>query len=1618
MRAKLANLSKNDRKLLIIVSSVAGGLVLAVVSVAIIIGLLGGGGNGDFPGLVEYENGAPTENAFVPPQLDAPPEEWPDFPIAPTALGRIHIAALDTTEFGVAVDSGFLISSETQRLTTEHLSSYLSSRCGVEFTLEEQAGNAFLLNFSQTPEPNAIINLVYQPPGYAAASHAFQTADAFRITATSPARNTHGIPTNAGIEITFNKPLEGGLAAFEEAFLIYPHAEGQFLQRDNTYIFAPTELQFGRQHNVTIRAGLESITGEILQEDLTFAFTTQWGTAAARDFSVSGNMYETFLPWNEVFVAMNISRYFQQRDFVINVYDLQTHQNFINFDGTETGVHVGEFEIELTEFQGEHNSFFFLFLGETLPVGYYVLEITSPPADLVAHKFIQVSPISVYSLSTDTQSVFWVHDAASGEPAEGARIIVDGTSTGVTNDEGVAIISTPQGNPRAEITIEHAGYLPFAYTKPTFGTRTLLPSERFLSYIYTDRPQYRPTDTIDVFGVIKPLYGQSHQPDDVFTLRIGNMLEMPIELDGNNSFAKRIPVENMFGSTDIIVDVNGEHMMSAWISFVDYANLQFVITGGLDRRAYNFGDYAHAEISLTTFAGRPAQGIDLSRRRDDPNITTNEYGIATESILITDGVRPWASDWRPFWNSFWFSVAGDAQISQSITLPYIVVPRDIMLEHELDGSTITVYTHEILTDRINEAYQDARAWTTINPDSFRGEPLDIDFQIEITRYVTTRTIRHQQYDHIHRRMITTYDFNTTDSPYRTLEVRTVNGRAVVGGLPVSTDPLVRYRIEIRYNDTQGRETLVSARHGWAHHMQESTIRHFHFSVESRNLGLGETTMVSVNEGGDPHWGWWYYFYGEEATPMTEGRMIAVLVRDGVISVQTGSPEGVPITFTESAITNAFLYGAYFDGTYVFPINNPANLNFDYSERELEIEISFNQENYSPGDEVTVTIQTSRQAQVLISVVDESSFQGMAHVPNFLQRLYRSSQIWHWHMNVYQFSSHRQHNFGGAGEGAEGGNGGDDGLTTNFRDTFVDNPIFEIVRTDANGNATFTFTLPDQITSWRVTALGLTEGGFAGEARENIISYLDFYADLLLTNEYIVGDDIAALARAFGAGGAEVNFTFNVLDDGEIIFTDSQSTTTGRAMFNAGKLPAGEYAMQLIATSGGYRDALELPFSVAPGSGLIVQNRASMVISPDAPVGFIPEDANMRPFPVRVTLTNANIRPLTSILHGASNSRSFRTDYIAGAAFREYFFSGEVDVYAVRSRVHAASGGIPELTYEDANFPYTARFAASFPEFVDPDRIRRYVQNELAAGETPMQRTVALLALAGIGEPVLMQIREEADNASTELIMLHLAAALVAIGDDAGAAELLTRDVHVPANPTASEQELTATLRFFINTAIDPSAAWAHVNRGVVNQFVSDVPERINFVRRVRTRGDTVSEFTYYHNGETHAARLEDFQWLHLHLTHEQFLELNIVPTSGETNYHIDFYGYDSTGWDPDGDQLEISRTITRDGDLYRVALTVNFPPGAHGSFMIYDRMPSNTRFVPLRRRHVAGQPWFFANNTQRQLVEIHFWQRQDQPRTRTVYYHVMELFDGDFAPGVTYVTNFRPEPDHLWGSTR
>ncbi len=95
------------------------------------------------------------------------------------------------------------------------------------------------------------------------------------------------------------------------------------------------------------------------------------------------------------------------------------------------------------------------------------------------------------------------------------------------------------------------------------------------------------------------------------------------------------------------------------------------------------------------------------------------------------------------------------------------------------------------------------------------------------------------------------------------------------------------------------------------------------------------------------------------------------------------------------------------------------------------------------------------------------------------------------------------------EEAKGGGGGAEaagGFTV--RGDFRDTAYWKAdVTTDANGLATVSFTLPDNLTTWRMSAIAITKDGLVGEGQSDVRSTKDLLIRPVTPRFMVVGDKL-------------------------------------------------------------------------------------------------------------------------------------------------------------------------------------------------------------------------------------------------------------------------------------------------------------------------------------------------------------------------------------------------------------------------------------------------------------------------------------------------------------------------------
>ena len=205
--------------------------------------------------------------------------------------------------------------------------------------------------------------------------------------------------------------------------------------------------------------------------------------------------------------------------------------------------------------------------GQPLQRGIYTYHATAPGLSNYQEKFFYIVVSQTQLLvkrSQDTVFV-WAVDLASQTPVAGGNVTVygvDGTSlgTGITDAEGRASIPLPQMDEtyqRLFVTLgapDEANFglattnMAYGVQAWDFGLSVNLSPVDPLTYLYTDRPIYRPGQTV-YFRVVarKPVNGR-YQAPDVETVQVTVRGEYDYTLDSQPEYYREVLTLSEFGA--------------------------------------------------------------------------------------------------------------------------------------------------------------------------------------------------------------------------------------------------------------------------------------------------------------------------------------------------------------------------------------------------------------------------------------------------------------------------------------------------------------------------------------------------------------------------------------------------------------------------------------------------------------------------------------------------------------------------------------------------------------------------------------------------------------------------------------------------------------------------------------------------------------------------------------------------------------------------------------------------------------------------------------------------------------------------------------------------------------
>ena len=1532
---------------------------------------------------------------------------------------------------------------------------------------------------------------------------AFQTIESFEIISTLPRDQGVNVPIRTGIEITFSGSTATDIS---EHFSIYPHVEGSFISRDSTAIFMPASpLEHGRIYTVTIRAGLSTpdISG-VMTADYRFSFETAPDiTTQARLSQTSVRFlsryieYPSFAPPVVDFrltydrdstpppIQMNVYRFYDRDSAVaaIERFDnvprwshIQTTDRFVDTSDM-TRVSSSTFTRRVSEDNRWRWSETFTF-ADTLPPGYYVLEAVVSGVDIADDQMIiQITDLAVQTIGDENKTLLWINDMTTGQPASGARVfdpidkrLYEASAYGIAHIErqlsfGEYLIITADDGKECVLFVNSSGTQSFFGRSDwdimewSPGRNPFSSNSQYWSVLQLDRTLFQRSDTVSLWGFV-----QNRRTDEdirhvtaVITShsrRSGaserdTLIRQNISVR-NGAYSGEISLPNLDPGTYELAVFHGDIALgSVHFTIMDYTKPPYQMSVSASRYAI----FAGEEVTITTrtefFEGTPVPDLDISYDFWGRDLSVPRHGQQRTNLdgVLEITVGPTAT--------------GDAQgerrlnFTAEATLPEMgwvsretsvrVFTNDIEVSPRATrtgrNANLTIGVHNIDLSRLNDGT--AENWRDYLGNPVRGQRMSV----EIVEVYWERIPDGQRYDHVTRRTITRYRFERRENSLERFELTTDAQGHVSRDFTVPDTRNRSYQARLTTTDGNGRRISHNVHIGrdfTSFFNNANDELPFLYGVEPNGYDIGDPIRLSV-------------MHGTEL--LNQGNFLFVVVQDEILSYHIGR-NTLSLTFTERHAPNVQVFAYHFNGhTYHTDGAMTQRLRYNPTVRNLTISVEPCNDAYRPGDTVTIRVRTTdpggnpKAANVNISLVDEALFALMDYSVDTLSMLYgnvsdrlRLSHATHSRFISAGIDSEYDILEEAADEVPRAAADGGRGDETRIRERFEDTAVFRSLRTNANGQASFTFTLPDNITSWRATASAVSEDLYAGNTIQNIRVTQPMFLHYSFGSVFLVGDTPYVGVNVYGSdlsGGERVSFE---------VWRESAPDDIRRAQgvsFERVNIPLWRKAEE------GF-DSIVIRATMADGKGDAVRH-AYQVRSSHRTVD-IARFYEVTP-DIEFDINPTGLTNITFIDHGRGQflndlyglrrlswrsgariegliarreaTRLIRTHFPDAQLFGE---DGNFDI----SEYQLENGGIALLPYSDADLLTTVMLIPFIMEDANLIALSSYLRDEMRNVSID-DRVLALYGLALLGEPVLFELEEFSQKSDLSIRnTAFVALGLAAIGETQPARELyqnriapyiqdLSRYSRVNLGATREEildvTSITALLaaRLGLPESIDLynyvrahrfDAPWRFED----DAFFMNI-ERLKFISyEIENFSDTEASITYTLFGETITRDLGSGGRFTLRIPAQNMHEFELVSTTGQVGA-VSIVRTPLEQVEQIDNDLSVSRLFFRagsgtptttfeQGDLVRVQITVDYTARTlSGSFVITDFLPAGLVHVADSARTGDRQTtpgWWVRTSVEGQRITFFDWNGRFTG-VHTYYYYARVINPGIFMAEGTMV---------------
>ncbi|HYF04718.1 MAG TPA: alpha-2-macroglobulin family protein, partial [Patescibacteria group bacterium] len=1509
--------------------------------------------------------------------------------------------------YGVDKNTTFILQASA-KISASKILEIVKTENNVEYAVKSLGDNKFEL-IPKAPLEEEILQTFAISQGVADKNYSwtFQVKAPFQVIGTLPGNRTTTAPPATGIEIYTNRQNFSNL---ESSFTISPSIPGKLEQKDGRIVFAPrSRLKPSTVYTITLAKDLRTTdTNETLNSETTFAFEIENPQAGPNPkLGVSDDFYGHPGPkahiyawiYEDAITSINADIYeFSSGDDFIAAY--QTSKNW-DYSWTRhnqsSGVNLSKAKklssVALPVIKEEWKRK--LEIPFDLQTGYYVIRLDDGAKG--SYTFLEVHPFASLTSVTYDKSMLWLMNFKTKQPVKNASVSYAGQNIGSTNDKGLLAFNTPTAiqstrsincygcDPKLPLVfkITTQSEKPY-FSKPlTLNYQGVYEPSRFFEHVSTDRPFYKSQDTVQVFGFIKPRDNNTKIPNqvraEIYKDYYGNpYTEFPyaskkplakavLAVGSNGSYQGQLPIAGTAPGYYELIVRDGERVLSrTGVQVFAYTKPTYKLTAKPMSEYIYEGQELVYELTAAYYDESPVPNLKLNWRTyyGDQQLTgsivLDRRGKGTVKITVpkTSNPQGYYDSWPKNLFVEFFSAAAETSFISTNVSTSVFGPK-----YNLGTSA-----YGVKSDGTN--YYTVKV-TEINPHNYaqgaRGQDQPtsgVSVESVVKKTVYTKRQTGEYYDEVNKVVVPQYTYDS-----RSEEIQPTSGVTDSKGewrfekrLPI--EEFTYYEIILTLKDPRGytlkrslsyfsNQALPSYGYmGGAPRSQEAETLQLTFDGDrqtfSKEFSEGEKVPLSVQF--------------PTNVPKSYAADTLIIGYDHSLQTYDVVQNGrVEYSFKREFIPTRRYQAAVFSD-HGFELTNPITANIKAEDMKITYEITPDKQSYKPGEKVKLSIKGTDKNKsgvssiVNIAVVDEAIFAlGGNYQPSITENILASR----WTPPLFAYTS-TDGNQGGDGGG---GGGGDGVLRKNFKDT----AFFTTVETASNGSTSVEFTLPDDITSFRVTVRGVNPKSLqSGEQTKNIVSTLPVYANPSIETEYLSGDKPQLKVQVGGSAFAEGTDSQINLTSKALSISGTQTTKNGIAYFETPALTPGNYPATFSVVHNGQVDKIEKILSVVPSrfarpqtmsmnlDSAITTELSKLQINPETMVELFFADATKGPYYQHV---------LSSSYTSGVRLDQQLTSYIGKALLAQHFGGTKPEQLELSSYIPTSGTGLAQFTYGDADLEASAWAAYVAPTLVPKEHSGNYFLKSLYDQKSDTSRQViALFGLASLKQPVLDKVKFFESRELTLKDKLYIALAYQAAGDVNSSKAYYSNNILPATQSQTLSQDQTQNLKMAGMAAIVARAAgdsqnserfWKLATTGA-GVYDTNNLEKVGYLALTLKNIPAVdARFSYSLDNETTKIDLANGMTSRLELHAKDLAKLRFSEITGKASVAV---SYITPSLPTErSSEVSISRSYTvvgggkniKEGDIVRVTLQIKAPKAQNRWFEVGDTLPSGLKpFTP------------------------------------------------------------------------